>query len=133
MGVKTIIAWVDGAAKSVQVNVPNYVAPEPTIEDRIATLEQYQSPKFISSIELLAANWIGSASPYSQVVSINGITPNSKVDLQPSTEQLGIFYEKDLSFVAANENGVITVFCIGQKPMNDYTMQVTVTEVIVNE
>ena len=106
---------------------------EPTIEDRVATLEQNQSPKFISSVELLAENWVGDASPYSQVVSINGVTPNSMVNLQPNTEQLSIFYEKDLSFVAANEDGIVTVFCIGQKPMYDYTMQVTVTEVIVNE
>ena len=106
---------------------------EPTIEDRVSTLEQYQSPKFINSIELVAENWVGNESPYSQVVEINGVTQNSKVDLQPNTEQLSIFYEKDLSFVAANEGGVVTVFCIGQKPMNDYTMQVTVTEVIVNE
>ena len=106
---------------------------EPTIEDRIATLEQYQSPKFINSVELIAENWVGNESPYSQVVEINGVTPNSKVDLQPNTEQLGIFYEKDLSFVAANEDGVVTIFCIGQKPMHDYTIQATVTEVIVNE
>ena len=106
---------------------------EPTIEDRVATLEQNQSPKFISSVELLAENWVGDASPYSQVVRINGVTPNSMVNLQPNTEQLSIFYEKDLAFVAANEDGVVTVFCIGQKPMYDYIMQVTVTEVIVNE
>lgn len=105
----------------------------PTIEDRIVALEQLQSPKFVNSIDLIAENWVGNESPYSQVVSISGVTPHSKVDLQPNTEQLSIFYEKDLSFVAANEDGVITVFCIGHKPTHDYTMQVTVTEVIVNE
>lgn len=96
----------------------------PTIEDHASVL---------NSVELLADKWQGTESPYSQDVIINGVTPNSKVDLQLNTDQLGIFYEKDLSFVAANDNGHITVFCIGQKPMNDYTMQVTVTEVVVNE
>lgn len=105
----------------------------PTVEDRIATLEQHQSPKFISSVELLAENWVGSESPYSQVVSMSGVTPHSKIDLQLNPEQLSIFYEKDSSFAAANENGVVTIFCIGQKPMHDYTIQATVTEVIVNE
>ena len=97
---------------------------DPTIEDRASVL---------NSIELLADKWQGTESPYSQDVVINGVTPNSKVDLQPNTDQLSIFYEKDLSFVAANDNGKITVFCVGQKPMNDYTMQATVTEVVVNE
>ena len=78
---------------------------------------------------MLAANWVGNSSPYSQVVEIDGITENSQVDLTPSIEQLIIFYEKDLGFVTENDNGVVTVYAIGQKPENDYTMQVTITEV----
>ena len=85
----------------------------------------------IASVELLAANWIGETSPYSQVVNIDGITENSQVDLTPSIEQLEVFYEKDLGFVTENDNGVITVYVIGQKPANDYVIQVTITEVAV--
>lgn len=133
MSTKTIIAWVNGVAKSVSVNVTGTVNLEPTIEDRIVALEQLQSPEFVKNVTLTANGWTGSASPYSQVVSIPGVTEHSKVDLQPSTEQLAIFHEKDLTFVTENENGVITVFCVGQKPTNNYTMQVTVTEVVVNE
>lgn len=87
----------------------------------------------ISSVELLASAWEGDASPYSQVVIIDGTTENSKVDLNPSVEQLDIFHKKDIAFVTENEGGIITVFCVGQKPTNDYTMQVTITEVVVNE
>lgn len=83
----------------------------------------------IANVDLLAANWVGDASPYSQVVEIEGVTENSQVDLTPSIEQLVIFYEKDLGFVTENEDGVVTVYAIGQKPENDYTIQVTVTEV----
>ena len=133
MGVKTIIAWVNGAAKSVQVNVTGYVDPEPTIEDRIFALEQIQSPEFVNSVTLYASKWNGASSPYSQVVNIDGVTNYSKIDLQPSTDQLTIFHEKDLAFVAENEDGVVTVFCVGQKPTNDYNIQITVTEVVVNE
>ena len=49
--------------------------------------------------------------------------------MTPSVEQLVIFYEKDLTFVTENEGGVVTVYAIGQKPTNDYTIQVTITEV----
>lgn len=85
-----------------------------------------------SSVTLLASAWQGSSNLYSQVVSINGVTANSKVDLNPSVEQLQIFYNKDITFVTENDDGVVTVYCVGQKPTNDYTMQVTITEVIVN-
>lgn len=85
----------------------------------------------IAYVDLLAANWIGNASPYSQVVEIDGVTEYSQVDLTPSIEQLVVFYEKDLGFVTENEDGVVTVYAIGQKPENDYTIQVTITEVQV--
>ena len=83
----------------------------------------------IANIDLLAENWIGESNPYSQVVQIPGVTEFSQVDLTPSIEQLVIFYEKDLGFVTENDNGVVTVYAIGQKPQNDYTIQVTITEV----
>lgn len=85
----------------------------------------------IGEVTLLASAWSGSNKLYSQVVSIDGVTKYSQVDLTPSVEQLVVFYEKDLTFVAENENGVVTVYAIGQKPTNDYTIQVTITEVNV--
>lgn len=77
-------------------------------------------------------NVIGSR--YGQTVNVNNavITPNSKVDLQITSEQMAIFYEKDLAFVAENENGIVTIYCIGSIPENNYTIQVTVTEVATN-
>ena len=83
----------------------------------------------IGEVRLLASSWRGTGSLYSQVVSINGVTVNSQVDLTPSVEQLVAFYEKDISFVTENDGGVVTVYAIGQKPTNDYTIQVTITEV----
>ena len=85
----------------------------------------------IKTVTLLAAKWTGAASPYSQVVTIAGTTENSKVDLNPTVEQMTIFHQKDLAFVTENEDGVITVYAIGDRPQNDYTMPVTITEVIV--
>ena len=54
----------------------------------------------------------------------------SKVDLLPSVEQLAIFHNKDVAFVTENEDGVVTVYAIGDKPTSDYTMQVSITEVV---
>lgn len=83
----------------------------------------------ISSVTIKASAWTGSGSLHSQVVTLSGITSYSKVDLLPSVEQLAIFHDKDVAFVTENEDGVVTVYAIGDKPTNDYTMQVSITEV----
>lgn len=84
----------------------------------------------------LGTSWTKDAdNRYYQVVTVQNaiITPNSKVDLQPDAAQLSIFHEKDLAFVAENEDGVISVYCVGQVPLNEYDIQATVTEVIAND
>ena len=85
----------------------------------------------LSRVSLPASKWTGSGSLYSQVVSIPDITENSQVNLAPSVEQMAIFYEKDITFVTENDGGVVTVYVIGQKPQNDYTIQADIVEVIV--
>jgi hypothetical protein len=85
----------------------------------------------IAEVSLLASEWTGDASPYSQVIDIEGITEYSQVDLKPSVEQLTIFHDKDLAFVTENEDGVVTVYAIGDKPLDNYTIQVSITEVVV--
>lgn len=85
----------------------------------------------IAYVTILANAWQDQgAGLYSQVVTVDGATENSQVDLTPSVEQLAVFYNKDLTFVTENDNGTVTVYAIGQKPLNDYTIQATLTEVI---
>ena len=86
----------------------------------------------VSQVDLLSTDWNGDNGLYAQIVNSPNATPNSKVDLNPTVEQLAVFHNKDLTFVTENDGGVITVYCIGQKPLNDYTMQVTLTEVVTN-
>lgn len=104
-------------------------------------IEDYLKENLVSStptasigvVELLATNWVetGTDNLHAQIVSIEGVTENSQVDLTPNVEQLLVFYEKDLTFVTENDGGVVTVYAIGQKPTNDYLIQVTITEVNV--
>lgn len=84
----------------------------------------------LTEVTLLAADWKGAESPYSQVVAVEGVSVNSLVDLQPSVEQLEIFHDKDIAFCTENDGGVVTVYAIGDKPTNDYTIQATIMEVI---
>ena len=85
----------------------------------------------ISSVVLRAANWSGSSSPYSQNITsqLKGVTDKSMVTLQPSVQQLSTFHDKDLAFVTENDDGIVTVYAIGDKPTSDYTIQVSITEV----
>lgn len=103
---------------------------------RIETMNQIKDalangefdPKY-SSVMLRASAWVGEEDPYSQVVAIPGVTENSKVDLLPSVEQLAIFHDKDIAFVTENEDGVVTVYAIGDRPTQDYNIEVCITEV----
>ena len=102
---------------------------------------QQAVPKTVTAT-LLSANWSAAtdengntiADTWAQVVLQNSedITVNSKVDLQPSAKQLVTFKEQGWVFVAENEDGIITVFCVGPKPTIDITMQATVKEVVCN-
>ena len=95
----------------------------------LESLKSELKPARIADVTLYASLWKGDASPFSQTVTIRDVTPYSQVDLTPSVEQLATFYEKDLAFVTENDSGTVTVYAIGQKPMHDYTIQVTITEV----
>lgn len=120
----------------VEINGEIYDVGGLTPEEIEKAVEEYlnknpiASPAKIGYITLLSSEWEGSGNLYKQIVDIEGVTANSQVDLTPDVQQLAIFYEKDLTFVAENEDGIITVYVIGQKPANDYTMQVTITEVL---
>lgn len=106
------------------------IAEVKALKDSIGNLSTGSAVK-LTSIELLASKWVGNESPYSQVVSIPGVTANSQVDLTPSVEQMAIFYDKDITFITENDSGVVTVYVIGQKPRRDYTIQANIVEVKV--
>ena len=134
MSTKTIIAWVRGEAKEIEIEDVEYIMQNPSIEERLNALENVNNKKTVGSVTLLSANWEGEENLYYQEnIKIEGvtITPYSKVNLQPSAEQLTIFHDKDLEFVTENEDGCVTIYALGDKPANDYIMQVTVEEVNV--
>jgi len=83
----------------------------------------------VAVITLLASAWKGSDGTYSQIVNIEDVTDKSRVDLQPTPEQLAILLEEETTLTAVNDESVITVFAIGRKPKVNYEMQITITEV----
>ena len=104
------------------MSVDSFILPTPTY----ITLEGGNAWIPVSGVE----------NRYTQDITeqlVGKITINSKVDLQPTPEQLYVFREKDLTFTTINEGGNVRVCLVGQKPANDYTLQATVTEVVINE
>ena len=104
--------------------LPDTIARVEYVDALIASL----TPK-LSTVTLLAANWTGENNPYSQVVTINGVTANSKVDLQPTAMQVVELQRTDIALMTENHDGVVTVYALGGKPTVDYTMPVLLTEV----
>lgn len=85
----------------------------------------------VTSITMLASNWNDDGDIWSQVVTCNGVSANSKLDLQPTPAQLVELQDSEISLMATNNNGVVTIYAIGDKPTSDTTMQILITEVAV--
>lgn len=82
-----------------------------------------------ASITLPVASWSGSASPYSQTVSVSGATAKSRIDLNPSAAVLAAAMEGGYGLVIGNNNGTVTAYAVGAKPTAAITVQVSITEV----
>lgn len=82
----------------------------------------------IATVTLKASSWTGK-NPYSQIVAVNSVTANSKIDLQPTAQQIVSLQNEDIALMAENNAGVVTFYSLGGRPSGDYTMQVLLTEV----
>lgn len=89
-----------------------------------------EAPK-LTSVTILASKWQGSNGLYSQVVACNGVNVSSKLDLQPTPTQIVELQNSEISLMATNSNGVVTVYAIGNIPATDMTMQILITEVSI--
>lgn len=72
---------------------------------------------------------------YSQVVTVDNavITSTSKIDLQPTLEQLTELYDLGIALTTENNDGIVTVYSVGTIPKKQYTIQATVTEIIIED
>lgn len=84
----------------------------------------------LTGVTLPAADWKGAASPYFQVVEVEGISVSSRIDLQPDLQQLQLLRSAGIGLYAENEEGVVTVYALGGKPQEDLTLQATAMEVV---
>lgn len=71
----------------------------------------------------------GKDATWSQVVNVGDVTASSKIDLQPTSEQLTELTWEEVTLVASNDNGIVTVYAINAKPTKGYSMQATISTV----
>ena len=82
------------------------------------------------SLTLAAANWTGSASPYTQGVTITGGTATSQADIQADATAIQKMLDDGTNAIyIANNNGTFTAYAVGEKPTADLSVQVTVYNV----
>lgn len=84
----------------------------------------------IDSITLPANAWKGGESPFSQVVELDSVSIRSQVNLQLSAEQNESAARYGIAFTSINNDGEITVYALGNKPVEDFTIQATIMEVL---
>lgn len=87
----------------------------------------------LTTISAPAANWKGATSPYSQVVAVEGISVNTVVNIALSADQIQNFLQegKEIAFTAENEDGIVTLFAVGDHPSVDLTFQAALLEVTI--
>lgn len=90
---------------------------------------QFNPVSKIRSISLPVDAWVGENGPWSQVVRIDGVTANSKIDLQPNKELLAYLIDEEISLVAENNNSVVTIYALNNCPKVDMEIQATISEV----
>lgn len=122
-----------------QIKIPGYkqatsrqnVAATDTVTQAIGKMEYKINRAFVvKQISLPAASWMGAESPYTQTVTISGITVNSKVDIQMDATALGVLIDSGTSAIwIENNNGTLTAKALGEKPNANLSVQVTITEV----
>ena len=98
------------------------------------TTPSYKNSLLLAHVHLMANRWIEHAKltnglvTYYQPVKINGVTPNSLINLQATDAQLLSLQAEGVQLQIANDGGNVIAYAYGNYPSNNYEMQVTVEE-----
>lgn len=84
----------------------------------------------VVEIVLTADNWKNANSPFFQNITVDGVSINSKVDLQLTPEQIASVFADGFCLTAVNDSGSVIVYAVGNKPASDITINATITEVV---
>lgn len=82
-------------------------------------------------ITVVAASWVKSENGgyFTQSVAVPNATVNSRIDLDPSPEQIIQLINESVSMFISNENGAIKAYALGSAPSTDMTFKIRISEV----
>lgn len=79
---------------------------------------------------LTASDWSGTASPYTQSVTVTGGKATSQVDVQGDATAIQQMLDDGTNAIyIANNNGTFTAYAVGGKPSANLNVQLTVYDV----
>lgn len=120
--------WNNDALPALNAENLNALCNE--VEEMSAGFPDKQGITDKLSLTLAAANWTGSASPYTQGVTITGGTATSQADIQADATAIQQMLDDGTNAIyIANNNGTFTAYAVGEKPTADLHVQVTVYDV----
>lgn len=127
--------WNTAVYKGIKVST-SICNSEEIVTEYADILEEWRQKLFstyesIVDVHLKANEWTESKdmTHYTQDVVILNATEKTKVDLQPSPEQLVSMINSGIIMFVANDNGNIKVYSVGEKPDTDIVIQATIKEV----
>ena len=62
-------------------------------------------------------------------ITVENISNRSRIDLYPSGENLTALRKMGCGLVIKNEDGTVTAYAMGNRPMQDITIQAAIVEV----
>ena len=94
-----------------------------------AAISGISSVESIQEITLDRDDWTGNG-PYTQEVSIQGVTAASKIDIQADAAAISQLLSDGVRAVwVENNNGTVTVYSIGAVPTEDITLQCSIENI----
>lgn len=119
----------DKVANATEGNLPSFDSSGNLVDSGIPKAKTALKPRKVT-ISMTAASWTGSASPYTQGVTITGGTATSQADIQADATAIQQMLDDGTNAIyIANNNGTFTAYAVGEKPTADLIVQVTVYEV----
>lgn len=85
----------------------------------------------IVTLRIPASAWKEAVSPFTQVVTVEGVSVNSIIDLAADSTALEVLSNSRSVVYLENDGGIVTAVAVGGKPKSDLTLQAIVREGVV--